>query len=108
MFYRRPGLVILMVLIASHRPLAARPEQPSTPGNVHRFGTLVPAFVRNSGQTDPAARFVAVGGGRPIFFTAGDIRIVDSVRQRSLWLTFVGGNAASLDGESPTGGAVTD
>ena len=88
--------------------MAARPEQPSIPGRVHHFGALVPAFVRNSGQTDAAARFVAVGGGRPIFFTARDMRIVDPARQRSLWLTFVGGSAASIDGESPTGGAVND
>src|SRR5829696_7616570 len=71
------------------------------------FGALAPTFVRNIGEADPAARFYAVGGGRPIFLTAGDLRIVDPGRRTSLWLTFVDGAATEVDGESPTGGAVS-
>src|SRR5207249_5435861 len=42
-----------------------------------------------------------------IFFTTRDVRIVDPRQHRSLWLTFVDGAAACVDGESPTGGGVT-
>jgi photosystem II stability/assembly factor-like uncharacterized protein len=100
-------VVISIALFAQHRPAAARPEHANVPRTVPQFGALAPAFIRNSGQTDASARFFAVGGGRPIFFTPGDVRIVDPARQSSLWLTFVGGRAASLEGESKTGGSVT-
>jgi hypothetical protein len=66
-----------------------------------------PAFVRNAGLANPAARFISVGGGQPIFFTANDVRMVDPRQQRSLWLMFVDGEARALDGEAPTGGRVT-
>src|SRR5262245_15455283 len=65
------------------------------------FGALAPVFVPNAGTVDRAARFVSVGGGRPVFFTHRDVRIVDVRQQRSLWLTFVDGDARRLDGESP-------
>jgi hypothetical protein len=71
------------------------------------LGALAPSFVRNDGEADAAARFVSVGGGRPVFLTAEDVRIVDVRREHSLWLRFVEGHAASVDGESPTGGHVT-
>src|SRR5438477_8586822 len=93
-------VVTTVALGAQHRPIAA--HQPAAPPAA-RFGAIAPAFVRNSGQTNPDARFLAVGGGRPIFFTASDVRIVDPRRQRSFWLTWVDGAAVSVDGESPTG-----
>jgi hypothetical protein len=68
---------------------------------------LAPAFVRNAGEADRAALFVSVGGGRPVFFTAGDVRMVDPRQERSLWLTFVDAHALRVEGESPTGGHVT-
>jgi F5/8 type C domain/Beta-propeller repeat len=71
------------------------------------FGELAPAFVINTGQADRAARFVSVGGGRPIFLTDHDVRILDPEHGRSLWLSFVGGSACEIHGESPTGGQVT-
>src|SRR5262249_46104109 len=55
---------------------------------------------------DAAARFVSIGGGRPVFLTADEVRIVDVREGRALWLTFVEGHARSVDGESPTGGRV--
>lgn len=68
---------------------------------------LTQAFVRNTGQADPRARFLSVGGGQPIFFTSNDVRIVDTKRQRSLWLTFIDGAARDIDGEWSAGGHVT-
>jgi hypothetical protein len=71
------------------------------------FGALAPAFVPNAGEADPAARFVSVGGGRPVFFTADGVRMVDPQNQRSLWLTFADADALRIEGDSPTGGRVT-
>ena len=71
------------------------------------FGALAPAFVLNAGEADRAARFVSVGGGRPVFFTADGVRIVDPRDQRSLWLTFADADALRIEGDSPTGGRVT-
>jgi hypothetical protein len=79
----------------------------SVPAGRQDLGALAPAFVHNAGETDAAARFVSVGGGRPVFLTADDVRIVDVRQGHSLWLTFVEGHALSVDGESPTGGRVT-
>jgi hypothetical protein len=68
---------------------------------------LAPVFVLNAGDANPAARFTSVGGTRPVFFTADDVRIVDPRQGRSLWLSFVDGHANRVEGESPTGGHVT-
>src|SRR5262245_21876546 len=79
----------------------------TAPAGRHDFGALAPVFVPNAGNVDRAARFVSVGGGRPVFFTHGDVRLVDVRQQRSLWLAFVDSDALRLDGESPSGGHVT-
>jgi F5/8 type C domain/Beta-propeller repeat len=75
----------------------------SIPAGRQGFGALAPAFVTNTGQADRAARFVSIGGGRPVFFTAHDVRIVDVRHGRSVWLTFVDAEARRVEGESPTG-----
>ena len=96
-------LVIAIALVVPNRPAAAPAPVIHSPG----FGAIAPAFVRNTGYADASARFVAVGGGRPVFFTDDDVRIVDPARRASLWLTFVNGRVARVEGDSPTGGAVS-
>src|SRR5215207_932960 len=106
-FIRRCWLAFLTAIsiqpnLQYDRVAAAAPPRSGTPA----FGALAPAFVRNVGEAASAARFYAVGGGRPIFLTAADLRIVDPGRSTSLWMTFVDGPATAMDGELPTGGAV--
>jgi hypothetical protein len=86
-----------------------RPFADASPAAAARqdLGALAPAFVQNAGEANAAARFVSVGGGRPVFLTADDVRVVDVRQGNSLWLTFVGGHALNVEGESPTGGHVT-
>jgi len=96
-------LVITIAALGLERRVHAAPGAVSAPA---RRG-IAPAFVRNAGSADPSALFVAVGGGRPIFFTSGDVRIVDPMRQRSLWLTLVGAHASRIEGDRPTSGVVT-
>jgi hypothetical protein len=62
-------LAIAIAVAVQQRPVAAGPAHTASPD----FGAIAPAFVSNSGQTDPSARFLGVGGGRPIFLTAGDV-----------------------------------
>src|SRR6185436_7893559 len=95
--------VITAALAVQHHALGAS----TAPTDAPKFGAIAPAFVRNIGQADSSARFIAVGGGRPIFFTDQDVRIVDPARSASLWLSFVGGSPQSIDGDSPTGGSVS-
>src|SRR5438105_11446870 len=101
---RLRSLTLAAAAIAAQPFLSAAPP-PTAP--THTYGEIPPAFVRNTGQADPLARYVSVGGGQPIFFTTNDVRIVDTKRQRSLWLTFVDGAARDIDGEWGTGGHVT-
>ena len=99
--------LLLAALAVAAQPFASA-FAPNT--STHAPGSsiaIAPAFVRNSGQADPLARFVSVGGGQPIYFTSNDVRIVDTKRQRSLWLTFVDGATRDIDGEWSTGGHVT-
>src|SRR5690349_8246968 len=77
------------------------------PRGGHDVSALAPAFVPNAGEADSAALFVSVGGGRPIFFTTADVRMLDPRHERSLWLTFVDADALRVEGASPTGGYVT-
>jgi len=100
----------LAALVLVTVALAARPQPPATAASAPpparaAFGALAPAFVENAGEA-AAARFVSVGGGHPIFLTDRDVRLVDPGRRRSLWLSFVGGAAARVEGDSPTGGGV--
>jgi len=103
------GVVAVCTAIAVGAFGSGRPSAGAAPPSAGRedFGALAPAFVRNTGVVDRAARFVSVGGGRPVFFTENDVRIVDVPHRRSLWLTFVDGRAQAIEGESPTGGQVT-
>ena len=48
----------------------------SAPTGRQSFGALAPAFVSNAGEVDRTARFLSVGGGRPVFFTRDGVRIV--------------------------------
>src|SRR5436190_21122831 len=101
----RSLLLVTAAALAAQPFISAAPKTP--PPASSTFGAIAPAFVRNTGQANPLARYVSVGGGRPIFFTSNDVRIVDTKRQRSLWLTFVDGAARDIDGEWGTGGHVT-
>jgi len=96
--------VMAVSAFGSGRPSA---DTSSVPAGRQDLGALAPAFVQNAGGVNPAARFVSVGGGRPVFFTTGDVRIVDPRQEHSLWLAFVDSHALSVEGESPTGGHVT-
>src|SRR5512140_2129587 len=104
----RLATLLLAALAVAPQPFVSAGPAPST--STHAAGSAIaiaPAFVRNTGQADPLARFVSVGGGRPIYFTSNDVRIVDTKRDRSLWLTFVDGATRDIDGEWSTGGHVT-
>ncbi len=96
-------LFFLAVFAAESSGSAAGPARvvQSHPGSA-----IAPTFARNTGQASPAARFLAIGGGQPIFFTSNDVRIVDTRQQRSLWLMFVDGDAQAVDGDAPTGGHI--
>jgi hypothetical protein len=100
---------IIVAAIASRTPGSRRQAGSAAPAPTGRqdFGALAPAFVPNAGEADRTARFLSVGGGRPVFFTHDGVRIVDARHQRSLWLTFADADAARIEGESPTGGLVT-
>ena len=95
----------LRPLLLATAALAAQPFLSAAPRE--RAPLAEPGFARNVGQANPLARFVSIGSGQPIFFTANDVRIVDTKRQRSLWLTFVDGASRDIDGEWSTGGHVT-
>ncbi len=99
----------LRSLLLATAALAAQPLLSASPvPRAHTASLAIPpAFVRNAGQADPLARFLSVGGGRPVFFTTNDVRIADPKRHRSLWVTFVDGAARDIDGEWSTGGHVT-
>jgi hypothetical protein len=56
------GLIAFVVLIVVS--MAAPRAVQSSPGSA-----VAPAFARNTGLTNPAARFLSIGGGQPVFFT---------------------------------------
>jgi F5/8 type C domain/Beta-propeller repeat len=93
----------LLVVCSVQDSPAARTGAPETSSS---YGQLVPAFVRNTGQAPSQAEFVSAGSGHQVFFTSGDVRIVNREHTASLWLTFVGGSAAMVEGAKPTGGVV--
>jgi len=97
------SFLLAAVAIAAQPLVSGSPARGVSTSSV----TGTPAFVCNTGQADSWARFVSVGSGKPIFFTSNDVRIVDTKRQRSLWLTFIDGAARDVDGEWSTGGHVT-
>src|SRR6185369_637955 len=98
-------LLLLAAAFAAQTTGAAAGPVPAT--RPRPESGVAPAFARNVGQADPAARFVSMGGGQPIYFTSNDVRIVDTRARRSLWLMFVDGGASAVDGDAPTGGRVT-
>ena len=59
--------IVAGALGTRHQSVSAAP----VPTGRHDFGALAPAFVANAGEADRTARFVSVGGGRPVFFTHG-------------------------------------
>lgn len=96
-------------ILANTEPaLSAVPAPPARPSST--YGALAAAFVANRGQTDPLVRFVAHGGGVPIFFTDSDVRFVVNQRGRRtavvLELTGVGAGVKP-EARRPTGGVVT-
>src|SRR5690349_12687401 len=99
--------LLISILAAAVQPFVSATPARSTPTTKTSSTATPPAFVRNTGQANPLAKFLSVGGGQPIFFTSNDVRIVDAKRQRSLWLTFVDGATRDIDGEWSTGGHVT-
>lgn len=106
-FVRR-GLQVsaaLLLVGSVQRAPVAHKTSPEVSGSHVR---LAPAFFRDAGQTDRRAEFVSAGGTRRIFLTPTDVRIADSQRSASLWLTFVGAAAVRLEGAKPTGGVVND
>jgi hypothetical protein len=93
---------LLMLGAAPHAPVVEeKPVEISSSAS-----RVIPAFVRNTGQAPRQAEFLSAGGSHHVFFTPTDVRIADSQRSASLWLTFVNSAATSLEGARPTGGVV--
>ncbi|HEX6464735.1 MAG TPA: hypothetical protein VFZ98_09790, partial [Vicinamibacterales bacterium] len=94
------GLLLVLATATSQRAVVR-----ASNGVSDSFGALAPAFVANP-DSESEASLISVGGGRPIFFTRHDVRIVDPPAARSLWLSFVGTDEPVISGDHPTGGRV--
>ena len=99
-FFASLGLFIVGTV--AHAPAAnTRPAEVSS-----SRPRPIPAFVRNAGQAEGQAEFVSAGGAHDVFFTPTDVRIANSQRAASLWLTFLNSAATALEGARATGGVV--
>src|SRR6058998_1329329 len=101
------GMTAIVTVAACGAVSLSGADRPTVRPN--EYGGLVPVFVANPGTVNPAAKYVGVGGGKPIFFTDRDVRFLvgNAGRSVQLALEFVGGSQSpTMETADPTGGVL--